>query len=613
MTDYQDFVERMLPPLRVFPTAEKRPRVGSWKTDTTWAHDCEPAPELGVQIPYGYSVLDIDDPTMVPTVIRAVNLLGGCEWATRTPSGGAHFWLKHGTADTVYHGQGEKYDWRGCDKGYVLAPGSITSKGDYTTLEGCLLSERTSTGVGAKQATAEAFAKYFPVTGSGEGSGFNRMTEASYHAADDLQKRFGVSLTEGRTQFSGPCPECGGEDRFWLTEFEDSPGQVRMRCRKCCPKGFDLQDRLMAQTLMQLPAPPKEVSSDDQWWVELRDPGSFPPAVGVVTTAEGRILVAEGKHTDLFAGMASGKSWAALLAARQAISDGRRVIYCDAEMGPDDISVRSAVLNCPEIRDSDQFRYMEGSPSKKNSPVLFAKAINWVLEGERSGLVIFDTVGSLGGHTNDAKDYTGFAADCIFPWKKNGIAVLTLDHDVKSAEARAGQVQRSAIGSAAKGNIPDIVLWMTQANFTDELPGESIIYKSKDRGSVISQVAPGQRCAKLIVRQDNGPQFSLESASEDDVARTEDRVTFDHIGEAIADYFTNEITGSVSQSRILEHINFRDSDIREKLNLMVEAGELGRDVGGPGKPTLYWWIDPVLRQAPQAADALDDIGENIFE
>ena len=54
--------------------------------------------------------------------------------------------------------------------------------------------------------------------------------------ADKIITRYDLKLTsKGTKEYHGPCPSCGGVDRFWINEYQ---GEVKVHCRQCGDTGW---------------------------------------------------------------------------------------------------------------------------------------------------------------------------------------------------------------------------------------------------------------------------------------------------------------------------------------------------------------------------------------
>ena len=246
----------------------------------------------------------------------------------------------------------------------------------------------------------------------------------------------------------------------------------------------------------------------EPWWTDPPDLDNLPemPEPLVVTTDGRPILPREGL-TVIYGGMSSGKSWiGCAVSAVTAAHPGARVAYVDFEMHPITVFKRLRLLGAyksPGVGvcgDIDQFRYASGSdiaePEQRDS------LRQWLTEATGPALVVIDSIGAAGGHTNDAAEYISWHNHVIRPFIEAGVAVLGIDHDIRSKSGQKDRVQHGGIGSAAKGNEADLVYQLTAASWTSKRSGSTTMILRKDRHAIHGDTARDTVCARFEITYD---------------------------------------------------------------------------------------------------------------
>ena len=89
--------------------------------------------------------------------------------------------------------------------------------------------DRAVRSVDGGTATASALRVDYPFSAFAAGGGYDGMTDDLVEAAEKVQARpeYQHSLTKHRTKIDGPCPLCGGDDRFRLVSLD---GRIMGTC-----------------------------------------------------------------------------------------------------------------------------------------------------------------------------------------------------------------------------------------------------------------------------------------------------------------------------------------------------------------------------------------------
>ena len=231
-------------------------------------------------------------------------------------------------------------------------------------------------------------------------------------------------------------------------------------------------------------------SAEGEWRLELPDAYNLPPLPDALYySLEGVRVIPEGMYTSVYGGFCTGKSWIALAAAAEALRSGRRVAYFDAESNPRNIAKRLLTIGAYDLaKDRDKFTLVDINKYKrpKNMNKFCREIIDWVGDG----LVVLDTIGSLGGHTDSNKEATDFHEKYIQPYTQGGCAVLGLDHDTRGKANRADRAQHGGIGAAAKSNVADVIYHLeSQATWNPEKSGHTVLTLRKDKEGITEDMA----------------------------------------------------------------------------------------------------------------------------
>ena len=260
------------------------------------------------------------------------------------------------------------------------------------------------------------------------------------------------------------------------------------------------------------------------WWQDPPDLDNLPqqpPAL--VETTEGRIVIPADGYTVIYGGMASGKSWmAAAAAAVTAAHPGARVAYWDHEMNPVIVYKRLRLLGgytrpgVGACGSTDRFRYVYGRQEPEQQTAL----VEWLAAAEGPALLVIDSINAAGGATNDAAEYIAWHTAIVSPAVAAGVAVVGIDHDIRSKSGMKDRSQHGGIGSAAKGNQADLIYQATAATWTAKLPGSTTLILRKDRHAIHGDTPRDQRCARFAVTYDSHGGLRWDFKNEDGTDNT---------------------------------------------------------------------------------------------
>lgn len=262
----------------------------------------------------------------------------------------------------------------------------------------------------------------------------------------------------------------------------------------------------------------------------------------VLRRDDGQGLLYPGRTNMLVAGTESGKTWIALQACAQSISDGLPVMYVDLEDGPagtverlkalgvgyDDIMAGFTYIH-PDEPHADMQQNRWGRRQPTDLGVRNQVALDKALEAVNPRLVVVDGMSVLYGlHSLDTNDVTG--TDVINGWLKSLVltddtTVVIIDHTGKGAQ-RGSQ----PIGSQHK-------LSMVQGACLQVFPvekprrggtGELELIVIKDRPGWVRKVSQGREGHELAAfatvdsRQDDRTSIAIEPPNGDPDSVTAD-------------------------------------------------------------------------------------------
>lgn len=228
-------------------------------------------------------------------------------------------------------------------------------------------------------------------------------------------------------------------------------------------------------------------------WVDIAEllAGGLPepPTPTSCRRTDGVGLFYPGQVNLLFGDPESGKTWVALSAASEALTNGESAVIVDADHnGANQIVHRLLALGVPELTLSDpaRFRLCEPEDGRRLLKAV-SEAEDWSPD-----LAVVDSVGEvvplLGLGSNSSDDYTAANRMVFAPLARAGAAVIVIDHLAKGAESR----QAGPTGTAAKRRaIGGVALRVTlREAFTPGQGGSCTLAINKDRPGGLRKVSP---------------------------------------------------------------------------------------------------------------------------
>ncbi len=217
-----------------------------------------------------------------------------------------------------------------------------------------------------------------------------------------------------------------------------------------------------------------------------------PPAPTYGIRDDQRALFYAGEVNLVFGDPESGKTWLALVAARELLGehgDGRVLVIDLDHNGPGPTVGRLLALGADVAALSNPERFLYVEPEDRlHLAAIVADMRTWA-----PGVVVLDSLGELlplfGSSSNSADEYTNAHRSVLKPLAKSGAAVLVIDHLAKGTESRT----LGPGGTAAKRRtIGGVSLRVTiNEPFAPGKGGSAWLTVNKDRHGGLRQHCPG--------------------------------------------------------------------------------------------------------------------------
>jgi hypothetical protein len=227
-----------------------------------------------------------------------------------------------------------------------------------------------------------------------------------------------------------------------------------------------------------------------------------PPEPTLLTRTDGVNLLYPGAMHSIYGEPESGKSWVFLVAARDVLRAGGKVLFFDFESDAFRICDRLRLLGVSPAAIKEGFVYIQPEEPLGPSTLTHLLGIDWALVGIDGMTQCFATTGNYNGREEDdtARWFNAFPQK----FSRNGASVLMMDHVTKTNNGGG----RFAIGSMYKLGAIDGASFIieTKREFGKGLRGEAEIRITKDRnGSLRSKGGKSrisdrtQEIARLII------------------------------------------------------------------------------------------------------------------
>ncbi|WP_068325018.1 DnaB-like helicase N-terminal domain-containing protein [Janibacter terrae] len=314
---------------------------------------------------------------------------------------------------------------------------------------------------------------------------------------DHLQRTQQLDRAGGRAYLAelltnAPVPETAGYHARIVAEHATRRRVLkladRLRATALTPGDLDLDD-LTTRTTTELAHLPPRIpgvdadTPDDPWApIDLADliaHGDMAgPTATLVTRRDGKNLLYPGAIHSISGEPGSGKSWFALVAVAQEITNGHDVLYVDFEDRPQTLIARLRSLKCPDHLITRHVRYIR--PHVALDPAAATR-----LDAHASGttLAVVDGITEAmtlhGLSLMDNEDVARWLALIPHRLAAHGPAVLQIDHVVKNSDSRG----RYAIGGQHKlaGITGAAYKLLTVKSFGKQAHGHAKLVIDKDR------------------------------------------------------------------------------------------------------------------------------------
>jgi hypothetical protein len=213
-----------------------------------------------------------------------------------------------------------------------------------------------------------------------------------------------------------------------------------------------------------------------------------PPKPEALTRTDGKALLYAGQVNMLYGEPESGKTWAALAAAAEAIMNGRKAVFVDLDHnGMPAIVVRLMFLGVPQdlLVDPDRFRYIEPEDADE------LKRVVKFLKLWKPDVAVIDSVGellpALNLNSSNPDDFTKAHSAVMKPLAMAGACVIVIDHVPKSVENKVHGPTGTAAKKRAVGGA--MIRVLVKAGFAPGQGGSCFLAITKDRHGGLKAVS----------------------------------------------------------------------------------------------------------------------------
>lgn len=335
---------------------------------------------------------------------------------------------------------------------------------------------------------------------------------------------------------------------------------------------------------------------DLTWLLTGQQPTVEPPQH--CTRTDGHALFYTGRVNGIFGDPEAAKSWLALTTIVEALHRGQRAALIDVDHNGQQLTVEHLLLlgaRPDQLANPDLFRYYEPEDGDDLRAAVTQLTV-W-----RPVVAVLDSIGEmmpmLGVKSGDNDEITNALRIIANPLSQVGACVITIDHQPKSAEARATGF---AIGGTAKKRAIDGSYIHAEAR-TQPAPGQLgrvTLRIEKDRPGRLRAVCTGKYAGTFVL---DSTQPNIITARIDVTSAINSAGIFrpTHLMEAVSRY-VEDCTASPSGKAIKDHVTGKGVHVDAAIARLVEEGYLAAvGGGGPGKTTKYSSI-AVYREAEDA-------------
>jgi KaiC/GvpD/RAD55 family RecA-like ATPase len=326
------------------------------------------------------------------------------------------------------------------------------------------------------------------------------------------------TLDEAHDRFTGAAPVGGG----WSARDVEYKWRYHSARAQPAPAPSGVTDprpaaeRVDPADLVAWQPPPDgadDPHSDDEdpgrprttWWpapiAERATQAAEEPAPTHLFRDDGQSLFYSGKVNGLIGESESGKSWIALLAIRQAVSEGQRCLVLDFEDSPASLRRRLLALDLTD----DQLALIDYADPQEALGFAQSADLQEAL-GRHYRLVLADGVNVamtlMGFDLNSNTDATEFSTRLLRPMARTGACVITVDHVPKNPDTRG----KGGIGAQQKRALQDGACLLVEVvePFGKGRSGNLRLTVDKDRnGHVRGLAAGGKYVGKVHLESDD--------------------------------------------------------------------------------------------------------------
>lgn len=318
------------------------------------------------------------------------------------------------------------------------------------------------------------------------------------------------------------------------------------------------------------------------------------PEPELLVRTDGPHLLYGGKVHSIAGEPESGKSWFALVAAAQALADGRHVVYVDFEDTPKSIANRMLALGVPPTLLAEKFHYVrpelplnwktkdaDGKVRSNETWIDFLSTLKRASDAEGGlALVVFDGItealgmqGIMGKDNEDVAAWFGEVPRRVAHTTR--AAVLLVDHVTKDRDSRG----RYAIGAQAKLAALDGCQFTAEMRlqFARGRSGVVRICVTKDRPGHVRAAATTTKqvaiIADMVITATENGQLRIVLTPPDIETRDDGTVKPTQVQNAITAYL-RRVKGGRGRTEILDFITGRMQVKRAAFNDMVDNGWL---------------------------------------
>lgn len=326
------------------------------------------------------------------------------------------------------------------------------------------------------------------------------------------------------------------------------------------------------------PATDGDTPEHTSWWPRtLGTHTDEEPGPTHLTRQDGQHLLYGGRINALLGESESGKTWIALLAAKQHLEQGGTVLYLDFE---DTAQGITNLLTSLGVTHHDNLTYI--SPDES----LHAAARNdleTTILTHQPGLIIMDGVNAamtvMGLDLMSNRDATNFSQLLLRPLARTGAAVITIDHVAKNPDTRG----KGGIGAQAKrADVTGCALTVAvKKPFGRGMTGRLKLTVDKDRQGHVRAASGGAKAAgeAVLASSDTGSVDLYIEAPEIQAEGTQWRPTY--YMQKVSSFLDSILPeGAPSIKAVEDGVGGNKETIRKALGVLVDEGYATRTSQG---------------------------------